>query len=375
MVNYRFIALNTLTGDTSTSPLTPTSSTMANTDFLSACEKLDASEIALSDYSLSFSLSPYSKVEGTRKAFQILMHAALDMQILPAIDTDSVLKTLECAGDIPRDVKNWETYFFNTQTTSRRKNGTQTQQIETHATVKCSTLLPCIKGNLEVMNAMKKSGIWVKSREKGGTSTKTFIGFIMGSNPGMSSRSNLERALKDILQHHTEHVHDPEIFIKSRNVKEFNPANKEVFDADAWHVHAHKNEANMIGKILVEHLASDAIKVMSLRGCKLVPALRSITPKAVKMYRIQEQNRVAHNMTTMVVKNVYPVEVKYEESLASLFMGYYNDKLSTATTNMRTLLDYELNASTEMQEGAAWDTDYVQDIFFSAGQTQHCLPK
>ena len=77
---------------------------MANTDFLSAREKRDASEMALSDYSLSFSLSRYSKVEGTRKAFQILMHAAPDMQILPASDTDNVLETLECAGDIPRDM-------------------------------------------------------------------------------------------------------------------------------------------------------------------------------------------------------------------------------------------------------------------------------
>jgi len=47
-------------------------------------------------------------------------------------------------------------------------------------------------------------------------------------------------------------------------------------------------------------------------------------------------------------KNVYPVEVKYEESLASLFMGYDDDELATANTNMCTLLDYELNASMEM---------------------------
>jgi hypothetical protein len=340
---------------------------MANTVFLSAREKRDSSEMALSDYSLSFSLSRYSKVEGTRKAFQILMHAAPDMQILPASDTDNVLETLECAGDIPRDGKNWEKYFFNTQTSSRRQNGTQTQQVETHATVKCSTLLTRIKGNHEVMNAMKKSGIWVKSREKGGTSTKSCIGFIMGSNPGMSSRSNLERALKDVLTHSAQ-VHDSEIFIESRKAKEFNPANKEVFDADAWHVYAHKAEANTIAKLLVEHLASDSVKVMSLRGCKLVPALRSITPKAVKMYRIQEQNRVAYNMTTVVVKNVYPVEIKYEEGLASLFLGYDDSELPTASTDMRTLLDYELNASMEMQEGAAWDTDYVQDIFFRQGK-------
>ena len=70
----------------------------------------------------------------------------------------------------------------------------------------------------------------------------------------------------------------------------------------------------------------------------------------------------------MVVKNVYPAEVKYEESLASLFLGYAEDKLATATTNMRTLLDYELNTSMEMQVGAAWDTNYVQGIFFWQGK-------
>ena len=54
--------------------------------------------------------------------------------------------------------------------------------------------------------------------------------------------------------------------------------------------------------------------------------------------------------------------------MASLFMGYDDNELSTGTTNMRTLLDYELNASMEMQEGAAWDTDYVQDIFIRQGK-------
>ena len=88
----------------------------------------------------------------------------------------------------------------------------------------------------------------------------------MGSNPGMSSRTNLERALKDVLQDHEEHIHDPEIFIESIKAKEFNPVKKEVFDADVWHAYAHKEEANMIGKLLVEHLASNSFKVMSLRG-------------------------------------------------------------------------------------------------------------
>ena len=91
-VNYRTHPISTLTSHTPTPPPTPASSTMANTVFLSAREKRDSSEMALSDYSLSFSLSRYSKVEGTRKAFQILMHAAPDMQILPASDTDTSWK-------------------------------------------------------------------------------------------------------------------------------------------------------------------------------------------------------------------------------------------------------------------------------------------
>ena len=118
----------------------------------------------------------------------------------------------------------------------------------------------------------------------------------MGSNPGMSSRTNLERALKNVLQDHEEHIHDPEIFIESRKAKEINPVNKEeVFDVDAWHIYAHKEEANTIGKLLVEHLASESVELMSLRGCKLLPGNRSITPKTVKMHRIQEQNLVTYS--------------------------------------------------------------------------------
>ena len=115
---------------------------MNSNGFLSAREKQDASDMALSGYNFSFSLSRYSKIDGIRKAFQILMHAAPDMQILPADNKDSVLETLEYAGDILKDMNNWEKYFFNTQTSSRRQNGTHTQQIETHETIKCSVLLP-----------------------------------------------------------------------------------------------------------------------------------------------------------------------------------------------------------------------------------------
>jgi len=215
------------------------------------------------------------------------------------------------------------------------------------------------------MNAIKKTRIWVKSRARGGTSTKNYVGFIMGSNPGMLSRTNSERALGDIL---TDNITDPEVFIKSRKAKEFNPATKEVFDVDAWHVYLHKEEVSLITKLLKTHLASDTTKVMSLRCCKFVLGNRALTPKAVNMYRIQEQNRVTYNMTIVVVKHVYLVDIKYEESLASLFMGYSKDKLETATTNMRTLLDYKSNATMEVQESSTWDTDYVQDIYFRQGK-------
>ena len=94
-----------------------------------------------------------------------------------------------------------------------------------------------------------------------------------------------------------------------------------MFDADAWPVYVHKEEANLITTLLDTNLASDTTKGISLRGCKFVSGNRTLTPRAVKMDRIQEQNRVTYNMTAVVVKNVYPVDIKYEEILASLFMG------------------------------------------------------
>jgi len=119
---------------------------MTSNGFVSAREKRKVSDMVLSDYSFSFSLNSYSKIDGMRKALQILMHATPAMQILPADDTNATLEALECAGDIPKDLPNWEKYFFNTKTSSRRENGTQTKQIKTHAIVKCSVLLPRIKG-------------------------------------------------------------------------------------------------------------------------------------------------------------------------------------------------------------------------------------
>jgi len=142
MVHHRHTVINTLTGDTSSPPKTTESYTMTSNGFVSARENPEVSDMVLSDYNFSFSLNRYSKMDGMRKALQILMHATPDMQILPADDTNTTLEVLECAGDIPKDLPNWKKYFLNTKTSFRRENGTQTQQIETHAIVNCSVLLP-----------------------------------------------------------------------------------------------------------------------------------------------------------------------------------------------------------------------------------------
>jgi len=214
------------------------------------------------------------------------MHACNDMQIIPVDPTDLTLENIECAGDLLKDGCQWETSFFNTTTSTRRIQGKQISFVETHAIVKCNTLLNRIKRSPKVMNAMKKSQIWVKARAKGGTTTKTYIGFLMGSNPGMSSKVNLEQTLTSALQ---DNINDPEVFIESKKVKEFNPITKEVFDADAWHVYVNKDESREATKLLLAHLASDhQNKALGIRGCKLVPGSKNITPKSVKMYCIQE---------------------------------------------------------------------------------------
>ena len=116
----------------------------------------------------------------------------------------------------------------------------------------------------------------------------------------MSSKVNLEHALSSVLQGN---IKDSEVFIESKKVKEFNPITKEAFDANAWHVYVNKDEARDASNLLLPHLASEHIdKALGIRGCKLVPGSKNITPKSVKMYRIQEQNRVTYNMTTVVVK-------------------------------------------------------------------------
>jgi len=73
------------------------------------------------------------------------MHACKDMQIIPVDGTDLTLENIECAGDLPMDVRQWENYFFNTTTSTRRVHRKQVTYVETHTIVKCNTLLNCIK--------------------------------------------------------------------------------------------------------------------------------------------------------------------------------------------------------------------------------------
>jgi len=183
----------------------------------------------------------------------------------------------------------------------------------------------------------------------------------MGSNPGMSSKVNLKHALSSILQGN---IKDPEVFIESKKVKEFNLIIKEVFDADAWHVFVNKDKAREASKLLLPHLASDHLdKALGIRGCKLVPGSKNITLTPVKMYYIQEENRVTYNMTTVVVKNIYPADIYYSDSLSGLFQGEVISE--DDTTNMRQILDAEVNAP---DPSNSWDLDVVQDIFYRQGK-------
>ena len=128
----------------------------------------------------------------------------------------------------PKEVLQWVTYFFNNQTSQRRLNRKTVQFMESHCIVECRAILNKIKGNRTVLDAMKKSGIYIRSREKGGASTKLYVGFIVGSNPGMSRRVNMESALMNVLE---DQVKDPEFFIDSGMINEFNLIMKEVFGA------------------------------------------------------------------------------------------------------------------------------------------------
>ena len=67
-VNHRHTVIKTLTSDTSSPPKTTESYTMTSNGFISAREKHEVSDMALSDYSFSFSLNRYSKIDGMRKA-------------------------------------------------------------------------------------------------------------------------------------------------------------------------------------------------------------------------------------------------------------------------------------------------------------------
>jgi hypothetical protein len=68
-------------------------------------------------------------------------------------------------------------------------------------------------------------------------------------------------------------------------------------------------------------------------------------------------------MTTVVVKNIYPADIYYSDSLSGLFHG---DVISEDdTTNMRQILDAELNAP---DPSNTWELDIVQDIFYRQGK-------
>ena len=69
------------------------------------------------------------------------------------------------------------------------------------------------------------------------------------------------------------------------------------------------------------HLASEyPYKALGIRGCKLVPGSKNITPTSVEMYRIQEQHRVTYNMT-IELKNIYLSDIHHSDSLSGLFQG------------------------------------------------------
>ena len=56
-----------------------------------------------------------------------------------------------------------------------------------------------------------------------------------------------------------------------------------------------------------------------MAGCKMALGSRNMTNKAVKMFRIQQQNEVTYNMTMVVVKNVNPAKIEYEYEITAFF--------------------------------------------------------
>ena len=130
---------------------------MSSTAFISANEEKEVKDLTLADYSFSFSLEKYQKLSGTCTALQILMHACNDMQIIPVDPIDLTLENIECVWDLLKDGCQWETHFFNTNTSTRHIQGKQVSFVETHAIIKCNTLLNRIRSSPKVMNTMKIS--------------------------------------------------------------------------------------------------------------------------------------------------------------------------------------------------------------------------
>ena len=68
-------------------------------------------------------------------------------------------------------------------------------------------------------------------------------------------------------------------------------------------------------------------------------------------------------MTAVVVTNIYSADIHYSDSLSGFFPG---DVISEdETTNMRQILDSELNAP---DPSNSWNLDVVQDIFYRQGK-------
>ena len=132
-------------------------------------------------------------------------------------------------------------------------------------------------------------------------------------------------------------------------------------------VYVNKAESGVASKIQIDHLESDEDQEMGLRGCKLVSGDRNVTSKMLKMYRIQEHNRVTYNMATIVLRNIYPADIQYSDNFASYFPDRMDDESDKGeSTKMRTILDNIVNQPNPKNE---WDkVDVVQEISFRQGK-------
>ena len=82
--------------------------------------KIDLHTHTVSGKDMHFLNVCYHKAQGTRTTLQILMHACNDTQSIPVDNLDLTLENIECAGDLPKDGRQWLKCFFNTTTSARR---------------------------------------------------------------------------------------------------------------------------------------------------------------------------------------------------------------------------------------------------------------